>query len=114
MSDRPFYDADLAHIHDSGFVGYAHGCAPGVIGILGRAGIREYDARRERLTRQITTFRRAGEGYRKSDERHLLQIYPSRVVAAELRRVGFRVRTVRRFGSFPTLKRRIGFIARKP
>jgi SAM-dependent methyltransferase len=243
MSHRPFYEADLAHIHDSGFVGYAHGCAPGVIGILARARIRdgrivdagcgsgvlvkhlidagyqvsgfdlspsmidlakrhvptadlcvaslksyrfprcravialgevvcylqderstkarlrdlfrkvfaaldagglwifdvaevgldrgrgpahfqrddwtclvrfEYDARRDRLTRQMTTFRRTGEGYRKSDERHLLQLYQSRAVTAELRGVGFRVRAVRRFGAFPTMKQRIGFIARKP
>jgi SAM-dependent methyltransferase len=73
----------------------------------------EYDEQYDRLTRHITTFRRQGRMYRRATERHVIQLYRSRDVAAWLREAGFRVRTVRRFGQHPLLPQRVGFVARK-
>jgi SAM-dependent methyltransferase len=66
------------------------------------------------LTRRITTFRKSGNRYRRSDETHQQRLYKSTDVARELRRAGFRVRTMRRYGQHPLLKARAAFIARKP
>lgn len=74
----------------------------------------DYDEKRERLVRQITSFRRIGRLYRRSHERHEVQLYRPSDVSGALRRIGFRVRTVRKFGSYELLPGRIGFIARKP
>ena len=74
----------------------------------------EYDEAKNRLTRQITTFRQVGDLFRRSRERHVLQLYKAKQLAEWLRRTGFRVRTVRKFGSQPVLPKRIAFIARKP
>lgn len=74
----------------------------------------EYDQKKDRLTRQITTFRKAGELFRRSRERHVQQLYKAKQVAEFLRKTGFRVRTVRKFGSHPLLPKRAGFVARKP
>jgi SAM-dependent methyltransferase len=74
----------------------------------------EYDQKRHRLARQITTFRKVGDVFRRSRERHVLQLYQAKQVAHWLRKAGFRVRTVRRFGSHPLLPKRVGFVARKP
>ena len=36
-----FYGADLAHVHDDGFGGFARDAAPGLLRLLARAGIRD-------------------------------------------------------------------------
>jgi SAM-dependent methyltransferase len=36
-----FYGADLAHVHDDGFGGFARDAAPGVLRALARAGVRD-------------------------------------------------------------------------
>ncbi len=41
MTSRPHYEDDLAYIHNTGYRGYIEGCAPGVLELLGNAGIRE-------------------------------------------------------------------------
>jgi SAM-dependent methyltransferase len=74
---------------------------------------RTYDEKRHRLIREITSFRRHGKWYRRSTERHVLQLYQRQEIASSLRAVGFRVRSVRRFGAYPLLSGRVGFIARK-
>jgi SAM-dependent methyltransferase len=74
----------------------------------------DYDERAHRLTRQITTFRRLGDLYRRSHERHVVQLYNAAEVTRWPREAGFRVRTVRRFGSYPLPPKRVGFVARKP
>lgn len=74
----------------------------------------EYDDQRDYLFRHITTFRKVGESFRRSAERHIVQLYRSKEVAELLRSTGFRVRTVRRFGNAPLLPMRVGFVARKP
>lgn len=66
------------------------------------------------LTRRIITFRKSGKHYRRSDETHRQQLYKSTDVARELRRAGFRSRTIRSYGQHPLLNARAGFIARKP
>jgi hypothetical protein len=51
------------------------------------------------LSRQITTFRREGEGYRRSDELHRMRLYvPSRISSALLS-AGFEVEVSDRFGA---------------
>jgi len=74
----------------------------------------EEDRRRRRLTRRLTTFRRAGKGYRRGEEVHRLRLYEGREVAEELRRVGFRARLVRSFGELRLASKHAGFVARKP
>lgn len=59
------------------------------------------DPRTNILTRRITTFRRAGPGYRRTEEIHRLQLYRPSEVSALLRRCGF---TVRRLGGYGRLR----------
>ena len=67
-----------------------------------------------RLTRRITTFRRRGKTYVRGEEVHVLQLYGRSEVADELRRAGFRVRTLRGYGEQKMLIGCVGFMARKP
>lgn len=69
---------------------------------------------RETLTRRITTFRKVGEHYRRTDEVHRQRLYKAAKVAGELRRVSFRVRTIRGYGRYPLPKAHAAFVARKP
>jgi SAM-dependent methyltransferase len=71
------------------------------------------DRARHRLTREITTFTRAGAGYRRTDERHLLRVDPSPRIAAALREAGLRVRMARQYGQVPLSPGRQAFFARK-
>jgi SAM-dependent methyltransferase len=73
----------------------------------------EYNDERDQLIRHITSFRKVGELYRRSEEVHRVQLYDRRAIAAMLRKVGFRVRMVRKFGGYSLLPGRTGFIARK-
>jgi len=74
----------------------------------------EHDPRRNRLTRQITTFRKVGPHYRRAEETHVQQLYEGSQLAEDLREIGFRVRTVRGYGKLRFLKGQVGLIARKP
>jgi len=74
----------------------------------------EYDDGREQLVRHITTFRKAGAHYRRHEESHRVQLRRGSDVTELLRDAGFRVRTVRRYGAYGLLPRRLGFIARRP
>ena len=71
------------------------------------------DRRQQTLTRRITTFRKVGDLYRRADEVHRVRLYDAAAMAAELRRIGFRVRTTRRYGGYALHKARVAFIARK-
>ena len=73
-----------------------------------------YDEKRDRLVRQITSFRKLGKLYRRSHEQHVVQLHRRSEVADALRKIGFRVRSMRRYGSYRLLPGRLGFIARKP
>ena len=52
---------------------------------------------RRRLTRDIVTFRKTGQGYRRRAERHVLTVSMPSAVTAELRRAGFSVRSTRAY-----------------
>ena len=71
------------------------------------------DRQRERLTRRITTFRKVGTQYRRDEEIHVQQLLRGVELAAELREIGFRVRTVRGYGEFRFSRSHVGLIARK-
>jgi SAM-dependent methyltransferase len=74
----------------------------------------EEDAARREAARRITSFRRVGKLYRRSDEVHRLRLYEGRELAAQLGRVGFRARTLRRYGDFPLGRAHVALLARKP
>lgn len=71
------------------------------------------DARRKTLTRSITTFRRTGEHYRRDHEVHRLRLLDRAEVAAQLRRLGFRVRLLASYGAWQFPPGWIGIVARK-
>jgi SAM-dependent methyltransferase len=72
-----------------------------------------HDLRRNRLTRLITTFRKAGRDYRRGEETHVQQLYVGRELAGDLREIGFSVRTVRGYGDLRFPIHLVGVIARK-
>jgi SAM-dependent methyltransferase len=74
----------------------------------------DHDERRRQVTRQITTFRKVGDFYRRGHEAHRVRLYDARDVAGMLRETGFRVRMTRRFGDYRLMPFRAGFVARKP
>jgi SAM-dependent methyltransferase len=71
------------------------------------------DRRRARLTRDVTTFRRVGTGYRRGHERHVLVVATREAVTRALRAAGFSVRTLRSYGDFAMLPGRVAFVAKK-
>lgn len=73
-----------------------------------------HDTRRNRLTRQIMTFRKVGRQYRRTEETHVQQLYDASQLAGDLREIGFRVRIVKGYGDLRFLKAHAGLIARKP
>jgi hypothetical protein len=75
---------------------------------------KEEDAERRMLIRRITNFRRVGEHYRREDEIYRLRLYESSEIARELRRVGFRVRTMRAHGLYRLPRAHVAVVARKP
>jgi SAM-dependent methyltransferase len=72
------------------------------------------DQERAVLTRRITSFRKMGRHYRRSDEVHRQRLFKSTEVVRELRRVGFRVRTMRSYGEYQLPPAHAAFVARKP
>src|SRR6266571_1959852 len=63
----------------------------------------EEDAKTNRLTRRITTFRKRGKSYVRDEEVHVLQLYKRSAIVSELRGAGFRVRSVRAYGEQPMI-----------
>jgi SAM-dependent methyltransferase len=72
------------------------------------------DEPRHLLTRHITTFRKVGRHYRRTRETHVQQLYRASQLAGDLRKMGFRVRTIRGYGDSRFSKAHAGLIARKP
>jgi SAM-dependent methyltransferase len=66
-----------------------------------------------RLTREITTFRRHGRSYHRSQETHRLQLYSSTEITAWLRALRFRVRTRKHYGDYQLGPRQAVFVAKK-
>jgi SAM-dependent methyltransferase len=75
---------------------------------------KQEDHRRRTLTRRIISFRQAGKHYRRTDETHQVRLYSAAEVARELRRAGFRARTLRRYGRYELPRAQAAFVARKP
>jgi len=73
----------------------------------------EEDRRRGRLTRHITSFRKAGDLYRREQEIHHLRLLARSEVTRRLRAVGFRVRALGGYGQLRFAPGHIGFTARK-
>jgi SAM-dependent methyltransferase len=74
----------------------------------------EEDGAANSLVRDITTFRKVGNEYRRAREAHRLKVYPKRVTLRWLRDTGFRVRTFRSYGDYRLQQRQSAYVARKP
>lgn len=73
----------------------------------------QVDARRNFLTRKITSFRRVGELYRRDEETHRLRLLWPDVVKEMLKGAGFRVRVLSRYGEFRFPPGWAGFLAKR-
>lgn len=73
----------------------------------------EADPANSLLTRRITSFRKLGELYRRDQEVHRLQLVDPAEVVESLRRIGFSVQTLDRYGTLPLLQGVVGFLARR-
>ena len=74
----------------------------------------EEDRRQALLTRRITSFRKVGELYRRTEEVHRLRLSDRSVLAEQLRAAGFRVRSLAGYGRLRFVRGTVGFWARKP
>jgi SAM-dependent methyltransferase len=72
------------------------------------------DRKRKLLTREITSFRKVGNTYRRDHETHVLRLFDRRQMLAHLRACGFRVQTVKGYGEMPFPAGYVGIVARKP
>ena len=73
----------------------------------------EYEERRHRLHRHITSFRKVDSLFRRSREHHIVQLYSGDAVTEMLEGAGFKVRRVRNFGSAALLPMRLGSVAHR-
>jgi SAM-dependent methyltransferase len=71
------------------------------------------DAGKRTLTRRITTFRRSGRAWRRSDELHRLRLYRAEEVLRALTAAGFRARAVRGYGPVRLPRGWVALVARK-
>jgi SAM-dependent methyltransferase len=74
----------------------------------------EEDRQRRTLTRDITSFRKAGKLYRRDHEVHRLRLFTRPALVRQLRGVGFRVRLLHGYGDRRFPPGYAGFLARKP
>jgi SAM-dependent methyltransferase len=65
------------------------------------------------ITRQITTFRLAGDAYRRSEETHYVHLFAPEELHQQLWRNGFQVQTGHAYGSAVLAPNRLLFCARK-
>ncbi|REK17234.1 MAG: class I SAM-dependent methyltransferase [Planctomycetota bacterium] len=72
------------------------------------------DDKRRTLTRDITTFRKSGDTYRREHELHRLRLYQRDDVLTLLRTIGFRVRTLKKYDEMKFPPGYLGFLAIKP
>jgi SAM-dependent methyltransferase len=72
------------------------------------------DTHRKQLERRITTFRKAGNSYRREQEVHRLRLYERAELAGELREAGLRVQTLKRYGELKFPPGYAGFRVCKP
>jgi SAM-dependent methyltransferase len=74
----------------------------------------EEDRKKKLLTRQITSFHKVGELYRRDHEVHLQRLYERSALKKKLGDVGFLIRELTGYGSLRFAGGHIGFLARKP
>jgi SAM-dependent methyltransferase len=72
------------------------------------------DRRRRLLIRRIVSFRRVGQLYRRTEETHAARLYKAGELLAALRRIGFRARVFRRYGTLRLRTAHAGILAVKP
>jgi len=72
------------------------------------------DREKETLCRRITTFRRVGKLYRRSQEVHHLQLYRPSDLLRALAQCGFHARTLKGYGGFRFPTGITGILAEKP
>jgi SAM-dependent methyltransferase len=66
------------------------------------------------LSRRIVTFRKVGDGFRRHEETHRLQLFEEASVTEMLETIGFQVRPVLSYGTHRLPPDTLGFVARKP
>lgn len=66
-----------------------------------------------RLTRKIISFRQTGSLYRRDEEIHETRLYCPKEITESLRKIGFRVRPLRHYGSLRLAPGHVAFLARK-
>jgi SAM-dependent methyltransferase len=74
----------------------------------------EEDKPQRLLTRDITSFRKVGELYRRTQEIHRLRLLPRAEVATQLRAIGFEVQALDRYALQSLAQGHAAFLARKP
>lgn len=74
----------------------------------------EEDHEKQVLTRTITSFRKAGELYRRDHEVHRLRLLPRTQVLSWLQETGFEVQVLDGYGAIAFRPGWVGFLARKP
>jgi SAM-dependent methyltransferase len=72
------------------------------------------DKRRQILVRNIVSFRKTGRYYRRTDEVHTLRLYRRAELETELRKIGFRTKIFRRYGTMALRAGNAGIQATKP
>jgi SAM-dependent methyltransferase len=72
------------------------------------------DRRRKQLTREITSFRRIDDSYRREHEVHHQRLLPRVELVGDLREAGFRCRVLKGYGELRFGPGHWGFLARKP
>lgn len=68
---------------------------------------------KERLTRDLVTFRKRGKGYRRRQKTHVLRLYARAVLTSMPGEAGFKVITLNGYGPTVFPAGLTGFIARK-
>jgi hypothetical protein len=77
------------------------------------AALLEATASSEVLTRTLTSFRKRGAAYRRTEEVHRLRLFEPENILAELTAAGFVARRLRGFGEVRFHSGHAGFLARK-
>jgi SAM-dependent methyltransferase len=73
----------------------------------------EEDRDRSILTRRITSFRKVGSRYRRSEEIHRQKLFEKKAVIRLLREVGFRARALAGYGELPFPRGLVGYLGSK-
>jgi SAM-dependent methyltransferase len=75
---------------------------------------RSEDKHRHTLTRKITSFRKYGKLYRRTDETHVIRLYRAEELKEDLTRIGFEAIIERKYGAMPLRAATAAIYAWKP